>query len=58
MSGDWLNLHLIFHCFSPFNCCLGVFFGLMKGITPKMCMLCSVLINSVILNLSCDWILS
>ena len=25
----------------------------MKGITPKICMLCFVLINSVILNLLC-----
>ena len=26
---------------------------LIKGLTPKMCMLCFVLINSVILNLLC-----
>ena len=44
--------------FSPFNCCLSVVFcSLGREITPKVCMLCFVLIVSVLLNLLCAWIL-
>ena len=35
----------------------GLHSSLKRGVTPKMCMLCYVLINSVILNLHCVWIL-
>ena len=35
----------------------GLHSSLKRGVTPKICMLCSVLINSVILNLHCAWIL-
>ena len=31
---------------------------MIKGITPKICMLCFVVINSVILNLLCFWVFS
>ena len=41
-----LALHLIFHHFSP-----------LKWTTPKIRVLCFVLINSVLLNLLCGWIL-
>ena len=34
------------------------FCSLIKGIAPKIRMLCFVLINSVILNVSCVWILT
>ena len=33
------------------------FYTLTKGITPKICCFCLVLMNSVLLNLSCVWIL-
>ena len=33
------------------------FYSLIKGITLKMCMLCFVLINSILFNLSCVWFL-
>ena len=42
-----LALHHIFYRFSPFRC---NFCSLIKGITPKIRMLCFVLINSVLLN--------
>ena len=55
-----LTLHLTSYCFSVFNCCHRLyrvsFCRLIKGITPRMCMLCFVLINSIILNLLCVWI--
>ena len=35
----------------------GLHSSLKKGVTPKIRMLCFVLINSVILNLHCVWIL-
>ena len=44
--------------FSSFNRCFSVVCSLIKGISPKICMLCFVLMNSVILNLLCVWILS
>ena len=31
---------------------------LIKGITPKICMLCVALINSLLLNLLCVWIIN
>ena len=52
-----LALHLIFHHFSLFNCCLSATLQLIKGITLKICMLCFVLINSFLLNPVCVWIL-
>ena len=39
--------------FSLFNNVLGLFCSLTKGITPKICMFCFVLINSILLNLLC-----
>ena len=32
-----------------------MFYSLIDGITSKICMLCFVLINSVLSNLSCVW---
>ena len=55
------NSHVVFcpnfyiSFFSPFNCCLSVVFCLIKEITPKICMLCCVIINSVVLNLVCPF---
>ena len=46
------ELSLMFGRLSPFNCC-----SLKWGITPKIRMLCFVLINSVLLNLLCVWTL-
>ena len=46
-----LVLHLVFHCFSPFSCCLSV--CLITWITSKILMLYFHLINSVLLNLLC-----
>ena len=60
-----LALHLIFFFFfflfsrfSPFNYCLSVVLQLDKGDYPKICRLCFVPINSVLLNLLCVWIFS
>ena len=50
-----LALHLSFHRFSQFNCYVS-FCSLIKGITPRIRMLCFVLINNVIFNLLCVWI--
>ena len=53
-----LALHLIFfYRLSPFNFCFMSFCSLIKGITPKIRVLCFVLINSVLLNLLCVWII-
>ena len=48
----------------PANCCGNPLYqaakrhlNLIKGITPKICRSCFVLINCVLLNLSCVWIL-
>ena len=49
-----LALHLIFHCFSLFNCCLSVVCSLIKGITLKIQIFPP---NSVLFNLSCVLIL-
>ena len=47
-----LTPHLIFHRFLPFNCCFKVSFcSLIKGLTPKIRILCFVHINSLLLNL-------
>ena len=43
-----LVLHLTFHHLTVVKVS---FCNLMKGITPKICMLCFVLINSVLFNL-------
>ena len=51
-----LALHFIVHRFSQCNSQVS-FCSLRKGITPKILMLCFVLINSVQLNLLCVWIL-
>ena len=48
-----LVLPLIFYRYSSFDCCSSC--SLIKVITPKMCILCFVLINIVLLNLSCVW---
>ena len=46
------------HFFSPFNHCSSVLFcGLIKGISRKICTLYFVLINSILWNLSCTWLL-
>ena len=54
MSGpkkdNWIS-YLIFHRFSSFNYWLSVVCSLIKRITPKIRMLCFVLIKSIILNL-------
>ena len=49
-----LALHLIFHHLIVVWMSFG---GLMEGTAPKICMLCFVLVNSLILNLLCVWIL-
>ena len=59
-SHSWISglaSHLIFHRFSPFNCCLSVVLLLdkKKKITPKIRMLCFVLIHSILFNLLCVW---
>ena len=41
--------------FSTFNCYVS-FCSLIKGITPKIRMLCFVLINRVLLNFLCVWL--
>ena len=52
-----LTLSSASHC-SPFICCLRVvLYELDTGITTKIRMLCFVLINSVLLNFLCVWIL-
>ena len=46
--------------FIVFHCVMVVymsFCSLIKEITPKIHMLCFVLINSVIFNISCVWVL-
>ena len=50
-------LRLIFLCFfHRLTVVLTSFCSLINGITPKIHMLCFVLINSVLLNLACVWI--
>ena len=49
-----MSLFIVFHCLTIVQV---PFCSLIKGITPKMCMLCFVRTNSVLLNLLCVWIL-
>ena len=54
----WLGSPSPSHCyrFSPFNCwTVELYCSLIKGITPKIRMLCFVLINSVLLKMLCVW---
>ena len=51
-----LALHLIFHRFSPFNCCLYAVLWLDKGGYPEHSH-SVVFCRRVLLNLSCVWIL-
>ena len=53
-TDEWLSSPSHFDRFSSFSCS---FCSLIKGITLKVRMLCFVLINSVLLNLVCVWIL-
>ena len=46
-------LHLIFHSLTVAQV---LFCSLKKGITPKICMVCFVLVNSLLFNLLCVWI--
>ena len=61
----WANLRVQLHlppldlAWNPVNwlfSCWVSFYTLTKGITPKICWRCLVLINGVLLNLFCVWI--
>ena len=54
---SYFTSHLIFSCFSPFNCYLSVILYLDYGDYPKMCRVCLCLINKHSVNLLCVWIL-
>ena len=53
----FLSFFFFFFFFLPFNCCLRVFLQLDKGDYLKICRFCLVLINSILFNLLCVWIL-
>ena len=52
----WWALHLIFHNFHRLTVVYVLFCSLITRITPKIRMLCFVLINCILLNLLCVWI--
>ena len=57
-TGKGLSSAFIFIYFYRLTAALVSFCNLIKGITPKIRMLWFVLINSILLNLSCLWVLS